>query len=89
MNKTLIIISAIWCTSCLIVSNNFKKIINDYPLLNIVNLDFDLDTDKVNRYTIGSTLPVIILEDEYGNEINRLIGEKTSNEIRNFLDSNL
>lgn len=85
MNKTLIVISAVWCTSCLIVSNSLKQIISEFPNLNIVNLDYDLDEDKIVKYNAGSILPVMILEDKTGIEINRLVGEKSSNEIRNFL----
>ncbi len=88
MNKNLIIISALWCTSCLIVSNNLKQIVNQFPQLNIVNLDFDIDEDKVKEYNVGNMLPVMILQDENGNELHRLVGEKTPTEIYDFLNIN-
>lgn len=88
MHRNLIFISAIWCTSCLIVSNNLKQIINEFPNLHIINLDYDLDEEKFSKYNIGTTLPVIILEDDNGNEVNRLIGERTVTEIRDFLNNN-
>ena len=85
MNKNLIVISAMWCTSCLIVLNSIKQIAKDFPNINIINLDYDLDADKISNYGVGNTLPVLILEDANGDEINRLIGEKSLAEIRHFL----
>ncbi len=88
MNKSLIVISAVWCTSCLIVSNNLKQIAREFPALHIVNLDYDLDEDKIAKYNVGNTLPVIIIVDEANHEIDRLIGEKSYTEIKNFLINN-
>ena len=42
-------------------------------------LDYDFDEDEVKKYNVGETLPVII------NGENRLIGEKSYDEIVQFL----
>ena len=80
--RKIIIISAVWCPSCLILNKEIKNIKNDFPNLEIEKLDYDLD--DIEDYNVGKILPVIILE-ENNTEINRLIGEKTYEEIKEFL----
>ena len=82
--RKLIIISAVWCPSCLILNKQIKNIKNDFPNIEIKKLDYDLDEDEIKMYNIGNTLPVLILKED-GNEINRLIGEKSYQEIKEFL----
>ncbi len=89
MNKELIIISAVWCPSCLILKKNIKKLSEYYPNLVINTLDYDFNEDIVSKYNVGNILPVLISKID-NKEINRLIGEKTYEEIINFLkESNL
>lgn len=83
--RKLIIISAVWCPSCLILNKQIKNIKNDFPNTEIKKLDYDLDEDEIKMYNIGNTLPVLILKED-GNEINRLIGEKNYQEIKEFLE---
>ena len=73
-----IVISALWCPSCLILKKELKKIHEEYNL-DFIMLDYDLDEERVKKYNVGDKLPVIICGD------NRLIGEKTYDEIVNFL----
>lgn len=80
--RKIIIISAVWCPSCLILNKEIKNIRNDFPNIEIEKLDYDLD--DIEKYNVGNTLPAIILE-ENGIEINRLIGEKKYEEIKEFL----
>ena len=77
MNDELIIVSAVWCPSCLILKKNLKKITEEYNL-NYKLLDYDLEEEKVNLLNVGDKLPAII----YGKK--RLIGEKTYEELINF-----
>ena len=79
MNKEIIVISATWCPSCLILKKHLKKIKLEYPNVEMKLLDYDLDEDKIREYEVGSTLPVIIC-----NEI-KLVGEKSYEEIIKFL----
>lgn len=78
MKKEVIVISAVWCPSCLILKKELKKLKEEYEI-NINILDYDLDEDEVNKYDVGQTLPVIICNDK------RLIGEKSYDEIVEFL----
>ena len=84
MEKEVIIISAIWCPSCLILNKHLKRIKKEYPDINIKKLDYDLDEEEVTSYNVGIKLPVIIIK-ENNEEISRLIGEKTYEETIEFL----
>ncbi|MGN1341769.1 MAG: TlpA family protein disulfide reductase [Bacilli bacterium] len=86
MKKELLVISAVWCPSCLILNKHLKKLKEEYSNLIISRLDYDMDEDKIFKYNIGDKLPVMILLDEEGNELKRLIGEKSYNEIVDFLE---
>ena len=83
MNKEIIVISAVWCPSCLILKKHLKKINEEYNI-EFNYLDYDLDEDSVSNYNVGDTLPVIIVKDN-DKEINRMVGEKSYDEIIAFL----
>jgi len=57
----------------------WKEIEEEYPNLDITDLDYDMDEEEVNKYNPGDILPVIIFK-KNENEI-RLIGERTKAEI--------
>lgn len=82
--KEVLVISAVWCPSCLILNKNIKRLNKEYPDLNIKKLDYDLDEDIVKEYQIGTKLPVVIIKED-NQEKNRLIGEKTYEEMLDFL----
>ena len=81
--KELVVISAVWCPSCLILNKHLKKL-NIEKNISITKLDYDLDEDEVEEYNVGDKLPVIILK-ENNNELRRLIGEKSYDEIIEFI----
>lgn len=78
--KRLIVISATWCPSCLILNKQLKSIKEEYKDLEIIKYDYDLDEDEIAEYNVGKTLPVLILGEK------RLIGEKSLDEIKEFLN---
>lgn len=75
------IISAVWCSSCLITNKHIKNLQKDFKNISIEKIDYDLDEDKVKELNIGTTLPVMIFRNENNEEISRLVGEKSYNEI--------
>ena len=75
----LIKISAMWCSSCLIMNSRVNKILKDINV-ELIDYDYDLDNDIVKEYNIGNTLPVIILKDN-DKELLRLVGEYKENEL--------
>ena len=84
--KKLLVVSAVWCPSCLILNKYLKKLNEDIDI-EITKLDFDLDEDIVEEYNVGEKLPVVILLDN-DKEVSRLIGEKTYDELLNFVREN-
>ena len=79
MSKKIVVISAVWCPSCLILKKNLKQLKENYEI-EIEMLDYDFDEEEVKKHDVGETLPVIIYDDK------RLIGEKTYDEIVEFLE---
>ena len=61
--KEIIVISALWCPSCLLLKKELKKIHEEYNL-SFKTLDYDLDEDDVKKYNVGDKLPVIIVDDK-------------------------
>lgn len=76
--KEVIVVSALWCPSCLLLKKELKKIKEEHDI-DFKMLDYDLDEDKVLKYNVGNVLPVMIYNDK------RLIGEKSYEEIISFL----
>ncbi len=77
-------IGAVWCGSCLAMKRKWNDIEKDYSI-DTVDLDYDIDTDEVNKYNIGDKLPVSIFFKD-GVEVERLIGEKNKDDIINIIN---
>ena len=77
--KEIIVVSAVWCPSCLILKKNLKKLQEEYENVEIKTLDYDFDEEEVQELNVGEKLPVMICGEK------RLIGEKTYEEIVAFL----
>lgn len=72
-------INAMWCSGCLSMKKIWKEIENEYPNLNIITYDYDMDSEEIEKYNVGQILPVIIFQKE--NAEKRLIGEKSKEQI--------
>lgn len=77
-------ISAIWCPACLIMRPRIDKVLKNFPNIEQVVYDYDMDEEIIEAYQVGTTLPVFILLDEE-KEITRIIGEKSEDEILTIL----
>ena len=82
MKKELIVISAVWCPSCLILNKHLKKLKEEMDI-DIKKLDYDFDEEEVEKYNVGDKLPVMIIGEK------RLIGEKSLEEIKEFIKENM
>ena len=80
----LIRFEAIWCPSCLVMKQRFNKV--NSSDIDITSYDYDNDEEMVEKYHVGSVLPVIILIDSDGNEIKRFIGEQSLDKLKEILD---
>jgi len=78
-------IGAIWCPGCLVMKKVWNNINNKYDL-DILELDYDMNHDKVMEYNVGSVLPVVIFLDNNGLELDRLIGEQKEENITKLID---
>ncbi len=78
-------ITALWCMSCLSMKKTWRKTFKDYPDIEIVDYDFDIDKEKIQKYNIGKILPELIV---YINnqEVRRIIGEKTYKEFKKIIE---
>ena len=77
-------ITAVWCSACLIMNKRWKEIETLYDI-ETISYDLDFDEDEVKQYDVGDKLPVFIFLDE-DKEIGRLIGEKTTDEIKKYIE---
>ena len=80
-------INAVWCPACIVTNKVWKDIKNDFSDIEIEELDFDFDEDEVKKYNVGDILPVVIFMND-DKEVERLIGEKTREEIYAFVERN-
>ena len=79
--KKMIIISAIWCPSCIIMKDRFDSLVKELGDVEVVMLDFDDDEEEVAKYNVGNILPVCIIGDK------RSVGEKSLKELKKiFID---
>lgn len=75
----LIKISAMWCSSCLIMEKVWQQLKEQLTNIEFASYDYDLD-DESEQYQVGDVLPVIILE-KNNQELTRFVGEKTTEQI--------
>lgn len=81
----LIVISAVWCPSCLVMKKIIKDIETNYTDLKIIKYDYDLNEDDIKDYNVGDNLPLFILLKD-GKEISRMSGEHSYEEMVNFIN---
>ena len=66
----IIIISAIWCPSCLVMKKIYKELENIFKDISFFKYDYDFDDDIVKSYI----LPVLIIKKD-SKELKRITGE--------------
>ncbi len=79
-------IGAIWCPGCLVMKKIWKSILEQYPNLNLIELDMDMNSEEVKKYNPGKVLPVIIFLDDNDNEKERLIGEQKEKDLISVIE---
>ena len=77
----IVVVSAVWCPSCLVMNKMWKRFKEENPNIKVDKYDYDFDDEIVSQYNIGKTLPVTIFIDENGDEVNRIEGETTYEEV--------
>ena len=80
-----VIISAVWCPSCLIMIGRYHELRNLYPDIEFIEFDYDDDKEAVVKQKVWKTLPVLILYiDDL--EVARFIGEKSLKELSSKIE---
>jgi len=77
-------INAIWCSACLVMNNNWNKVLKEKDI-ETISLDYDVDEDEVKKYNVGDVLPVFIFFDG-DKEIYRFSGEKSYKELISLVE---
>lgn len=78
-------ISAMWCPACIIMNKFWNDIEKDFPNIEFVTYDLDMDEDLVKEYNPGDILPVLIAF-ENGKEFKRTTGEKNFEDTKKFIE---
>ncbi len=81
-------ISAIWCSSCLVMQKIWNHVKDAFPEIEWCKMDLDFDSEEVSKYQVGDKIPVLIFE-KNGEECSRLIGEKKEEEVMLWIKQNL
>lgn len=81
-----VVISAVWCPSCLIMIGRYHQLRDHYPQVTFLEYDYDSDKEAVVEYKVWKTLPVLILYDG-AQEVARFIGEKSYKELASKLEA--
>lgn len=82
-----IVISAIWCSSCLVMKKVWTKAKQAFPDLEWVEYDLDFD-QEASLYQDLEKLPVLIFE-KNSLECSRLIGERSVEEVISWVNENI
>lgn len=85
----IVIISALWCPSCLKMGKIYKQLQEEFNEIEFISYDLDFDEEEVQKYNPGDILPILIVT-ENEKEIKRVVGEyqkeELINEIRGILN---
>ena len=78
-------ISAIWCSGCLVMNKAWENIKKNYPEIEFVALDYDIDEEEVKKYNVGDILPVFIFYKD-SSEVKRINGEVLESVLVNTIE---
>lgn len=78
-------ISAVWCGSCLTMKHIWNELEKEYSFESIT-YDYDFDEEEVKKYNVGNKLPVAIILNDEGVELERIIGERKKKEIVDIIN---
>jgi len=81
----IITINAMWCPGCIVMHKVWDEVRKDYPDIEIINYDYDMDEDIVNTFNPGSILPITIciVNDK---EVYKLNAEKNKKELVDIIE---
>ena len=79
-------IGAVWCNSCLVMKPRWEEIEKKHDWLETQYFEYDDSQETIKKYNIESgKLPVFIFLDKNGDELERVSGEPSVNEIEEII----
>lgn len=78
-------IGAIWCGGCLVMNKIWENLKKNYPNIEFISYDYDMDEENIKEYNVGDILPVFIFYKD-GIEVNRINGEVKENILINAIE---
>lgn len=81
----IVIISAIWCPSCLVMRSRYIEIQSQFPDIDFKFYDVDLDEES-STYNAGDILPALILIDKDNKELLRSVGEQKTEVLTKLIE---
>lgn len=78
----LIKLSATWCGPCKMISKTLEDV--DLSGYEFIEIDVDQQRDIAMKYNIRG-VPVLVIEDDNGNELRRTVGNKNKAQLQEFL----
>jgi len=78
--KKIIYFSAPWCGPCKVLGPTMQKLSSELP---ITKINVDEDTNTSVKYGIRN-VPTLVLVDNSGKELNRLIGNVSEQQVKEF-----
>lgn len=78
----LIKLGAQWCGPCKMISKTLEDV--DLSGFELVEIDVDQQRETAMNYNIRG-VPVLVIEDDNGNELRRTVGYKNQNQLKEFL----
>lgn len=79
---------SVWCSGCLVMKPRWQEIEIENPWIQTEYYDFDNEKDVVKKYHIDKTLPVFVFLDKDNNELLRLNGEISKEELIRLVNEN-
>ena len=71
-----------WCGPCKMLANTLEDL--DLSGYEFVEIDVDQQRDTAMKYNIRG-VPVLVIEDDNGNELRRTVGNKNKTQLQEFL----
>ena len=78
-------VGAVWCGSCLTMKHIWNDIEKTHDI-EVISLDYDFDEEEVEKYNVGSKLPVAIILDDNNNELERKKKKKKKQDIIDIIE---
>ncbi len=78
--KKILYFSAPWCGPCKVLGPTMQKLSSELP---ITKINVDEDNKNSMKYGIRN-VPTLILTDQSGKEINRLVGNVSEQQVKQF-----